>query len=1343
MSLPRIPLLLARGLAALVQALALALALSAATAAATPTDIASAPLITASTTQVRPNLMFVLDDSGSMAWDYMPDWVNGHEGTTSGLHFCRSAAATASSSGGWIGRCCRNGVEGETCLVGTGAVNTGVYAIRRPEPPFLASGFNGSAYNPATTYLPPRQHDGTVWPSQTRAETSGWTRVRNDAFGVQSSHFIDLTTQFPDSKWCTDTSLSNCVRQGNYVLPGRVHDGSTWRNYTVFRPTQATGSGRIAVGAPRAATVQTREFGPHYYIIVPAEHCTAANLRDCVLSSTPSTTHPHPAPLRWCNSDANSRTLTPAAGSCQATRAGSFVHPRFPTKIGDPGGVYPGRFERVDIVPGRTFPRAATRSDCAAATHCTYEEEMTNFANWWAYHRTRMQTMKSATSLAFSGVTDRLRVGYLSINNATRLDFLNLQTFAGTHREQWFDRLFDARPSGPTPLRAALATVGRLYAGRLNNSVLNGSTVAEPMQHSCQRNFTLLSTDGFWNESNSHPRLRGVDNQVLGDIDGRAGVPRPFFDGTGTHNSLSDVALHFYETDLRTPARGNCAGPGGVDLCTNNVPATRADPGTWQRMTTFTLGLGVPGSMQFQPDYLSATSGDFHAVANGLLSNPAAGVCSWQAAGTACTWPRPVAATLTAIDDLWHAAVNGRGTYFAASDPASLYSGITQMIEQITNRVGAAAAATTSNPNVSSGDNFVFLSNYISGAWQGQLSGKQIDLTSGEVLDSPADWHAAQRLTSDAGRRILFFDAAAPDRLAAFTWANLAGRIDPVGGAALRSYFELPHVTAVGRALSQFCSFGSTCLSPAEQSAAAGERLLNFIRGARADEGPDIDTTRFFRERRFTDPGTGLVTDTVLGSIVNSEAVYVARTPFRFADPGFAAHQAATAARRPMVYVGSNGGMLHAFDARSGDELWAYVPTMVMRNLYHLADKDYANRHRFFVDATPAVADVVIGGQWRTLLVGGLGAGGRGYYALDITDPNAPRGLWEFTHADLGLSFGRPEIARLRDGTWVVLLPSGHNNVAPGDGRGRLFVLDAATGALIRSIDTGAGSATNPAGLAHIRAWVDNTEVDNSVRRVYGGDLLGNVWRFDVNGDVGAPGFEAQRLATLRGPEVGSPPQPITTRPELGLVAGRAMVYVGTGRYLGVSDLVASRVQSIYAIQDPLDSTDHGNPRSSGRFVQQTLSAGACPPGSSICDVADRVRTGSGRAVNLASDAGWFVDLPQTSERIITDPQLALGTLVVTSNIIEADACLAGGSSFINFLDFRTGLPVATADGVASVFLGNAVATRPAVIRLPGGKIASLTRMSNDSTVVRNVPVAQPTQGTRRLSWRELASRDR
>lgn len=592
-------------------------------APAAPVDIANAPLINAAPTQVRPNLMFIIDDSGSMHWDYMPDWVNGHAGTaiTSGLDFCRSAAATSDGSGAWTGRCCRNGSRFANCLVGTGTARitdtgTGSTGVR-PEPPFLASGFNGSAYNPAVTYMPPRRADGSAFPSMTRAHTTGWTVVPNDAFGVQNTQTTNLIRDFPDSEWCNGTGAgATCVRNGNYVLPGRVNNV----DFIHFRAARANGSGNIAVGNPFVATSVPRNFGPHYFRIVPGEFCRGVDLRDCARQDAPSPTHPHPAPLRWCDSDLNARALDPAVGTCRATRGGAFTHARFPTKAGARVGdsmMYVGSFERVDIVERDTsgaltfFPRASTRSDCvAAADRCTFEEEMTNFANWWAYYRTRMQTMKSATTLAFSGVSDRLRVGYKSINNATGSDFLNLEPFSGPHREAWFSRLLAARPSGATPLRRSLSTVGRLYAGRLNNTHLHGTTVVEPMQFSCQRNFTLLSTDGFWNETTTPVRIDGVT--LIGNVNNRTDLPAILRDRNNVANTLADVALYYWETDLRTPALNNCSGPGGVDLCVNNVSPTTANPATWQNMTTFTLGLGVPGFMQFLPDYKTATHGDFH-----------------------------------------------------------------------------------------------------------------------------------------------------------------------------------------------------------------------------------------------------------------------------------------------------------------------------------------------------------------------------------------------------------------------------------------------------------------------------------------------------------------------------------------------------------------------------------------------------------------------------------------------------------------------------------------------------------------------------------------------------------
>jgi type IV pilus assembly protein PilY1 len=165
-----------------------------------------------------------------------------------------------------------------------------------------------------------------------------------------------------------------------------------------------------------------------------------------------------------------------------------------------------------------------------------------------------------------------------------------------------------------------------------------------------------------------------------------------------------------------------------------------------------------------------------------------------------------------------------------------------------------------------------------------------------------------------------------------------------------------------------------------------------------------------------------------------------------------------------MVYVGANDGMLHAFYASTGEEAWAYVPGTVLSRLFRLADKNYGaqNMHQFTVDGTPVVGDICVSDcatpasgslptVWKTILVGGLNNGGRGYYALDITDPAAPKGLWEFTHNDLGYSYGNPVITKLKDGTWVVIVTSGYNNISPGDGGGHLFIIRASDGTLLRT----------------------------------------------------------------------------------------------------------------------------------------------------------------------------------------------------------------------------------------------------------------------------------------------------
>ncbi|AXQ28958.1 hypothetical protein D0B54_09780 [Solimonas sp. K1W22B-7] len=1406
--------------------------------AASATDIADSPLITSPSDSVLPNLLFILDDSGSMLLDGLPDHVfNAH---------CKG------TDGNYTTDCCTNTNAGGStpCWrdddTGYSASSPFTY---RGYPPLMANEFNTIYYSPTITYTPPKNADGTSYPSYTT-----WTSVPNDAYGTQASHNIDLVTKFPDMEWCTNATNSSgsltyadCVRNDNYILPGTVTIGATTKTYATRRDTQATGTGSLISGTLAEPVITTgKPFGPHYYTILPGEYCDNINLRNCQAAA--SSTYNVPASLRWCTTAANAAATTPAAGSCQALYSSSYTFARYPgrfftaaipptgpvaavpasvsfaivltncssangsarvtsVKVGateilnggatgyttsattlggsvrtnitsasgytdggsnanvtltqntasningtvvtvtfqkqagssqnictgsinpaspafsgfvaaipaTPGvpAQYTGRFVRTDIVSSRTsYPKASTRTDCAGST-CSYNEEMTNFANWWAYYHTRAQMVKSSAAIAFSPVGDKYRLGFAEINATTRNRAIT--TFNTTTKANWYSSLFGSDPNGGTPLQAALARAGRIYAGKLSAS--GGS---DPVQYSCQQNFTILSTDGYWNAGSGITRDDAKAVQVdgsttVGNQDGT--MPEPYKDGNGSSNNLADIAAYYYNTDLRTSGFANCTGAlvppatTGNNVCDNNVPVSGQDSASHQHMTTFTVGLGIPGYMQYQSDYETATEGDFHSIKNAVQANPAGGICSWQTTG-ACVWPNPTSLLEPRIDDLWHAAVNGRGKYYSARDPASLRDGLTDALAGVSVRTGTAAAATASNPNVVSGDNFIFSSTFESVKWTGQLIRQTIDISTG-ALSGGADWSARDQLDGNTSRSIYIFDGSAASKLEAFQWANL--------DATQRAYFQTPNISP----LSQFCSSGTNCLSSTSQTAAAGQNLVDFLRGDRINEGGPFDSSKYYREREH-----------LLGDIVNAEPAYVKKPVFSYTDSGYSGFKSANAGRAGTVYVAANDGMLHAFNADDGSERWAYIPTAVLPKLYKLADKTYGVNHEYFTDGTPLVSDVYIGGEWRTILVAGLNAGGRSYYALDITDPATPKALWEYTEANMGLTFGRPEISKLKDGTWVVFLTSGYNNgtnaspIPSGDGKGYLYVINAADGTLVRKISTGAGTAAGPSGLAQIRAWSDNAELNNTAQRVYGGDLLGNMWRFDVNGDVGGAGFDAHQLAAVG--------RPITSRPQLGDVSGTAMIYFGTGQYLGISDLAAGGTESFYAVKDTLGTVSYGNPHGDASFVLQTLTTSTCPSGSSICTAGQETRSNSNNTVNLAVNNGWYLDWPISGERSVTDSDLQLGTLAVTTNVPASDACTVGGSSYINFFDYRSGKAVSTAQNVSSVKVGNALATRPVLIRLPNNKVLSLIRLSDGTTVVAPTPVEGLAGNTRRLSWREL-----
>ncbi len=890
-------------------------------------------------------------------------------------------------------------------------------------------------------------------------------------------------------------------------------------------------------------------------------------------------------------------------------------------------------------------------------------EARTNYANWYSYYRKRAFLMKAGVGEAFAKlVQDKFRIGLFFINSVesgagSANNDLAINTFSGTHRDTWFSRVYGMRRGSFTPLRGALSRMGRMYAGKINGW--------DPVQYSCQRNYTILSTDGYWNNFSETPtygpkQLDGSTN--VGDRDGVAGVTRPSLDVFNASNTLADVAYYYYHTDLRP---GSCASP---DVCTDNVPVSGVDPAAddvakHQHMTTFTVGLGVDGTLDYQENYKKSTSGDYYDIVNGTKN-----------------WPNPMdAIDKDRIDDLWHAAVNGRGTYFSAKDPITLAKGLAATLKSIDTKKGGGAAVASSSLQPTTDDNEIYIASYQTVQWDGDVAAYTIDLSSGALSALPT-WSAATLLadriasngeadtrtiyTADGNTRTLFNEAE-------------SGGLTPTQLA----YFD-------NSKLSQYADW-----SPSQKTQATPARLVNYLRGHGShEESASLENRRLYRDR-----------SNILGGIIHSQPVYVKAPPHNFADAGYGAFKTANDERLPTLYVAANDGMLHAFDATSGEERWAYVPPVVLPEMWRLADATYNDNHRFYLDGPLTVSDAYIGGEWKTVLIGALGKGGRGYYALDVTNPTDPKPLWNFSASDdnnVGYSYGPPFITKLADGTWVALLTSGYNNIpedgkySSADGKGYVFVLNLANGHILKKISTEVGSVANPSGLARINIAVSNFATDNTALAAYGGDLLGNMWRFDLEGGT------ASKLANF-----GSS-KPIMAGPEIGEVYGKKVVFFGTGRYLGEDDLSDTSQQSIYAIKDDGTTTVSNT----SQLVEQ-----------SVIETGD-TRSISANSVDWTTKFGWYINLPTNGERIAIEPQLYFGTLVVASIVPTTSECVSGGYSWLYQLDYRTGGDISGLDKPAGTKFASSAIVGLTVVNLSPGSGPGSTSGNGNPVIYPRFP---------------------
>lgn len=901
-------------------------------------------------------------------------------------------------------------------------------------------------------------------------------------------------------------------------------------------------------------------------------------------------------------------------------------------------------YQRVEIratTPLYVGHGRGNRTDCASATTatCTYAEEIQNFANWYTYYRSRMLSAQAGIGAAFVTQSEAMRVGFGSINQGTTaVDGVNTATikrgvrpFAGTDRHTFFSELYlGIWPAAGTPLRRALSDAG-VYFSRADNAGPWGAIPGanNTTNHlTCRQSFTILMTDGYWNgdaASTAAARLN-VDGSNGGTITGPAlttGGPTrtftytagmPFTDARG--DTLADVAMHYWNRDLRP-------------TLDNRVPSSVLNPAFWQHMVTYGVALGVSGTVSPTVAFSAVTS---------------------TPPGT-ITWPDPNLTNPAKIDDLLHAAVNSRGGFFSATDPDTFATELSGVLDSIVARATAAGTAAAASSAVLQSDSLLYNALFRSDDWSGNIEARALNVSTGqpgtltwsaESLLASRPWQA----TGEPNPRNLLTrtEAGTPVQL-------VYGDLGPLQQDALS-------VNPPG----------------APATTVTTENRVNWLRG-REDAG--------LRSR--------LVEGTLrrIGDMIGSDPQYLSKRDYGYSLlPGtegttYTTFRRSTGYRnRPdTLLVGSNNGFLHGFDARTGAELFAYMPSELLlprvgthAQINELMRPDYS--HRYFVDGTAAVGDAYIGGNWRTMVVGTMGAGGRTVFALDVTNPAAV-GIasvrWEFTHPDLGFGVTKPRIVRMSNGTWAAVFGNGVNSATH---RPRLFAVNLANGNLIHNIalgDAGDGSLADPNGLSAVETtdWPAN---DLSLSNAYAGDLHGNLWR--VNFRTATPAvtrlFSAVDSASAR--------QPITARPRVALRPGtatEAVVVFGTGSFFRVGDstTVSPQVQSLYGIFD--SPTPSGTIATRADLLPQTITSNTSTTviGSTTFEPGS-LRFVSTGALNT-NHRGWVLNLPSPGERVISEATFPSGAnqqrARFTTLIPDDDPCRSGRNGFLMDIDLASG----------------------------------------------------------------------
>lgn len=582
-------------------------------------------------------------------------------------------------------------------------------------------------------------------------------------------------------------------------------------------------------------------------------------------------------------------------------------------------------------------------------------------------------------------------------------------------------------------------------------------------------------------------------------------------------------------------------------------------------------------------------------------------------------------------------ARNGDGLYRVAWDLDTLVQELGTVVGDIVSRISSGAAVAVVSTETGTDDR-IYRGKFMPGQWRGYLESFRLPYSSGQ---SPI-WEAGSILANRD-----------PDSRVIFTNVNNTMVEFNVGNRDLFTNYIAPNGPGSGMASDLFGVDGDDDFD-------AGDQIL----GPDVDKDYVSDVIRYVRGddvAGFRDRGGW-----VLGDLVYSTPVVVGPPGYFFATAAYQSFLATNQNREPVVYVGANDGMLHAFRASDGHELWAYMPREVLTKIEALADPNYC--HLSYVDLSPSAYDVKIGGQWKTVLLGGQRTGGDSYFALDVTDPYAPSVLWETTVPALSSSYTEPELIPTNRGD-LLWTGSGPNT----SGASYASAVSVADGHTEWVISLSMSMAHGGSNAATAPTWYD-TDYDGYADLAFQGDLNGVLWRYD-----------------LRDPEhwsiyplfIGD--QPISGRPTVTTNEdGDLLVFFGTGKFVEGSDFTDTSSQSFYCIKDP------------GQWT--TFDRG---------DLVDQNGTGQ----DTEGENGWYFDLENGSGERVTEPSVVLeGVVYFTSFAPSDEPCDAGGASWLYRIDYTTGDPIDTDedgdldDEDRSESLGEGVASRP-VVNLAGEQL--------------------------------------